>query len=257
VENADASAGRVASDRRAGGGSRRIKRAEAADMNPVPSDPPSAYPHTASKVASPREGALARALRWARDRRSLLELDGRLLRDVGLARGDVERGLPFAAPADNRTYRPAAALGSDLRQIGRLDARGWHVKLYAPRDGTAGLRQEDLAAARRAFRAVVAEPRPVPTSGFALLRWLRTGEAWAGPGALTLASYWWEGADLHRSSLLLAGDGGGLRRAPDRAGRLGCIAEIGLFARECQAWRDKVLEAAVPSIDAYLAECCA
>ena len=48
-----------------------------------------------------------------------------------------------------------------------------------------------------------------------------------------------------------------LRRAPDRAGRLGCIAEIGLFARECRAWQEKVLEAAVPSTDAYLAERCA
>lgn len=226
-------------------------------MNPVASDMPGAHPRTAFTAASPREGALARALRWAKDRRNLLDLDERLLRDVGLTRGDVARGLPFAGPANNRARRPAAAPDSDLRRIGRLDARAWRIKLYALRDGATGLRPEDLAAARRAFRAGVAEPRPVPTLGFALLQWPRIGEPWAGPGALALTTYWWEGADLHRFPLLLAGDGGGPRRAPDLAGRLGCVAEIGLFGRECRAWRDKVLEAAVPSVDAYLAECCA
>lgn len=44
------------------------------------------------------EGRLARALRWSADRDQLAELDGHLLRDVGLTRQDVERGLPFNLP---------------------------------------------------------------------------------------------------------------------------------------------------------------
>lgn len=224
-------------------------------MNPVPPEPPGAYPRNASTATPPREGAAVRAPRRARDRRSPPELDGgRPLRDIGPTHGDLERGPPFAAPADNRACRAAAA-GSDPRRIGRFDARARHVELYAPRDGAAGLRQGHSAAARRAFRAVVAEPRPVPTPGFAPLRWLRAGEAWAGPGALALTTHRWEGADLRRSSLLLAGDGGGPRRAHDPVGRLGCVAETGLFARECRAWRERVLEAAAPSTDAYLSEC--
>lgn len=179
---------------------------------------PSSAP-SAAAAAPPREGAIARTLRWARDRRSLAELDGRLLRDVGLTRGDVALGVPFAAPpiasAEHRNPVPA----SGIRRLGRLDARGWCLKLYAPEGCAAGLRPEDLAVAGRAFRAALAEPRPAPTPGFALLG--HPADATVPPGILALTAYWWEGADLHRSALLL---GDAPRRAPDRAGRLGSPA---------------------------------
>ncbi|HEX2524881.1 MAG TPA: DUF1127 domain-containing protein [Geminicoccus sp.] len=45
----------------------------------------------------PFEGTFTRAIRWTRDRRTLAELDDRLLRDIGLTRADVARGSPFKA----------------------------------------------------------------------------------------------------------------------------------------------------------------
>ncbi|WP_158537350.1 DUF1127 domain-containing protein [Humitalea rosea] len=61
-----------------------------------------------SRSRGPRhETACARAWRWLLDRRHLADMDDRLLRDVGLTRQDVLRGLPFAA-ADG-PQRPAPA----------------------------------------------------------------------------------------------------------------------------------------------------
>ena len=59
--------------------------------------PPLAEPSAPSAVhaGAVREGRWTRALRWFADRRHLLEMDDRLLRDVGLTREDVRRGVPF------------------------------------------------------------------------------------------------------------------------------------------------------------------
>ena len=46
-----------------------------------------------------------RAPRYFADRRHLLELDVRLLQDVGLTREDVVRGLPFLHGAEGTTPR--------------------------------------------------------------------------------------------------------------------------------------------------------
>ncbi|WP_408906541.1 DUF1127 domain-containing protein [Roseomonas sp. E05] len=54
----------------------------------------------------PLEDAMARAVRFAADRRHLAWLDERLLRDVGLDREAVTRGLPFAAPTFQRLSIP-------------------------------------------------------------------------------------------------------------------------------------------------------
>ncbi|MDJ0389115.1 DUF1127 domain-containing protein [Roseomonas sp. E05] len=54
-----------------------------------PAGPPAA-------LTGPRgEGIWARSLRWIADHRHLREMDERLLRDIGLTRADVARGLPF------------------------------------------------------------------------------------------------------------------------------------------------------------------
>lgn len=86
-------------------------------------------------------------------------------------------------------------------------------------------------------------------AGFALLR------PGCGNGSLVLLAYWWEGTELHRTALLLPGCGGPPRRQPDAAGR--DVDEVMLMAREAAAWRRCVLDADAPSLDAYLAECCA
>lgn len=140
--------------------------------------------------------------------------------------------------------------GGPPRLLGRLASRGWKAKLYAPESDVAGLRPEDLAAPERAFRAAFALPDPT-VLGFALLR--RAPEA----GGLVLAAHWWDGAVLRRDALPLGGDGSPPRRSPDEAiGRVGSVDELVLMAREAAAWRRFVLDAARPSPDAYLAECC-
>jgi len=136
-----------------------------------------------------------------------------------------------------------------LQRIGILAARNWRAKLYAPVSAAGGLRPEDLAAAERAYRAGIAGPVAAPTAGFALLR---PGHE---SGGLELSAHWWEGAELHRTALVLPGCGGPPRRGD--AGRVGDVGEVLLMAREAAAWRRWVLGADRPSLDAYLAECCA
>ena len=136
-------------------------------------------------------------------------------------------------------------------RIGTLAARTWRAKLYAPALAAGGLRPEDLAAAERAYRAGIAGPVAAPTAGFALLR------PGCGNGSLVFSAHWWEGAELHRTTLLLPGCGGPPRRQPDAAGRVGDVDEVLLMAREAAAWCRCVLDADRPSLDAYLSECCA
>jgi hypothetical protein len=200
----------------------------------------------------PREGWVARTLRWARDRRDLAELDDRRLLDLGLTRTDVALGIPFALPKIAATERRNTTRTSGIRRLGWLDLRGWCLKLYSLERCAAGLRPEDLAAAGRAAQAALAEPRPAPVSGFALLG--LPAENLIPAATLTLTAYWWEGADLYRSALLL---GDPPRRAPNHGGWIGSVAELDLLAREARAWRTAVLEAATPSPAAYLTECCA
>jgi len=78
-----------------------------------------------------------------------------------------------------------------------------------------------------------------------------------GDGSLVFSAYWWEGAELHRTTLLLPGCGGPPRRRPDAAGQVGDVDEVLLMAREAAAWCRCVLDADRPSLDAYSAECCA
>ncbi len=138
-----------------------------------------------------------------------------------------------------------------VRRVGTLATRTWRAKLYAPTVAAGGLRPEDLAAAERAYRAGVVGPVAAPTTGFALLR------PGFGGGSLVFSAYWWEGAELRRTSLLLPGCGGPPRRQPDAAGRVGNVDEVLLMAREAAAWCQCVLDADRPSLDAYLAQCCA
>ena len=142
--------------------------------------------------------------------------------------------------------------GADaFRRIGTLAARTWCAKLYVPALAAGGLRPEDLAAAGRAWRAGIAGPAADAMAGFALLR------PGCGFGSLLLVAYWWEGTELHRTSLLLPSCGGPPGRQPDVAGRVGDVYEVMLMAREAAAWRRCVLDADAASFDAYLAECCA
>ena len=76
-------------------------------------------PPAASAAGPAREGAVARALRWAKDRRRLSELDERLLRDVGLTRGDVVLGTPFVARAGRGRTRVRAAPPPDACLVER------------------------------------------------------------------------------------------------------------------------------------------
>ncbi len=138
-----------------------------------------------------------------------------------------------------------------VQRVGTLAARTWRAKLYIPALAAAGLRPEDLAAAERAYRAGIAGPVAAPTAGFALLR------PGCGDGSLVFSAYWWEGAELHRTTLLLPGCGGPPRRRPDAAGQVGDVGEVLLMAREAAAWCRCVLDADRPSLDAYLSECCA
>ena len=142
--------------------------------------------------------------------------------------------------------RPGAGA---MRRIGTFVARNWRAKLYAPASAACALRPEDLAAAERACRAGIAGPVAAPTAGFALLR---RGH---GSESLEFSAHWWEGVELHRTALLLPGCGGPPRRGD--AGRIGDVGEVLLLAREAAAWRRCVLDVDAPSLDAYLAECCA
>jgi hypothetical protein len=76
-------------------------------------------------------------------------------------------------------------------------------------------------------------------------------------GSSVFSAHWWEGAELHRISLLLPGGGGTPQRQPNAAGQVGDVDEVFLLAHEAAAWRPWVLDADRPSLDAYLAECCA
>ena len=154
--------------------------------------------------------------------------------------------MPLDALSD--PLRPGA---SAVRRIGFLVAGTWRAKLYAPALLADGLRAEDLAAAKRAYRAGVADPFTAPTAGFALL-WPNGGN-----GGLVFSAQWWVGAVLHRAALLLPACGGPPRRQPDAAGRVGNVDEVMLMAREAASWCRCVLDAETPSLDAYLAECCA
>ncbi len=156
------------------------------------------------------ESSFARALRWLSDRRSLAEMDEQQLVDLGLTRADIARGMPFGGCRPRvlgpfARPQPTTCLdhGGILCRIGALEARTWRLKLYAP-SSERGLRQEDFAAARRAFRAAIAEPQPGPVAGFAILRRPHEAEEPAEAGSLVLTSWWWDGDLLHRSSLLLS-----------------------------------------------------
>ena len=200
-------------------------------------------------AANDRPAALAREGRWTRllrglaDRRHLREMDARLLRDVGLTREDVRRGLPFHTDAS----RPAG-----LIRLGTLDARDCRLKLYAPAAEAAGLRPEDLAAARRAFRAVLAEPCRGPVAGFALLAGLYDADLPAG--SLVLTAHRWEGTVLRRCALLLPVEYGPVRRLPEHG--LG-LAELLLAGREGRAWQRHASRPSPATLAAYLAEDCA
>lgn len=146
-------------------------------------------------------------------------------------------------------FFPSPADSSALRRVGILTARNWHAKLYAAVPDADELRPEDLAAASRAYRAAIAAPDATARAGFALLR------PRCGDGLLSLSVCWWEGTALHRTLLVLQGCGNPPRR--DDAGRVGSVDEVLLMAREAAAWRRCVLDADVPSLDAYGAECCA
>jgi hypothetical protein len=146
---------------------------------------------------------------------------------------------------------PSPPGAGTMQRVGTLVARTWRAKLYAPALAAGGLRPEDLAAAERAYRAGIAGPVAAPTAGFALLR------PGCGDGGLVFSAYWWAGAELHRTTLLLPGCGGSPRRWPDAAGQVGDVGEVLLMAREAAAWCRCVLDADRPSLDAYSAECCA
>ncbi|HWX49627.1 MAG TPA: hypothetical protein VNZ61_16380 [Roseomonas sp.] len=204
-------------------------------------------PKLSVRSAEPlQEGRWTRILRWLADRQHLREVDSRLLRDVGPTREDVLRGVPFRGTA----CRPKArACPSALIRLGTLQARDWQLKLYAP---AAGLRPEDLAAARRAFRAVLAEPCPEPVSGFAILAIIQDDHLPVGSLALTACR--WDGELLRRSTLLIPVAGAPVHRIPDHGLGLG---ELQLAARECRAWQRHGARTSPPALAAYLAEDCA
>ncbi len=152
-------------------------------------------------------------------------------------------------PLDASFLPSPAGSSAALQRIGTLTALNWHAKLYAPVLDADGLRPEDLAAARRVYRAAIAVQDAAPVAGFALLR------PGYRDGGLRFSAYWWEGTALHRTVLLLPGCGGPPRR--DDAGCIGDVGEVLLMAREAAAWRRCVLDADVPLPDTYLAECCA
>ncbi len=153
-------------------------------------------------------------------------------------------------PLDTMSPQTTPSTGG-LRRIGTLSARFWQAKLYTPALEAPGLRSEDLTAAERAYRAGIAAPSATRVAGFALLR---LGDE---PGSLVLSVFWWEGIVLHRIVRTLPGYGGPPRSSSNEAERVGDTGEVLLMACEAAAWRRHVLDADMPSVDAYLAECCA
>jgi uncharacterized protein YjiS (DUF1127 family) len=87
-----------------------------------------AWASASRQIGPMAEGALARASRWIGDRQRLVELDDRLLRDLGLTREDVRRGLPFRHP----TW-PGAAIAQPIASTGsaRREAGDWRFKFHA------------------------------------------------------------------------------------------------------------------------------
>ncbi len=154
--------------------------------------------------------------------------------------------MPLAAASPHSLPATCA-----LQGVGTLIARGWRAKLYASVSEAMGLRPEDLAAVQRAYRTCIATPGPDPVAGFAILR---LGH---GAGSLDLVVHWWEGAMLHRDVRMLPGHGGPPLRRGGAAERIGEVEEEVLMAREAAAWCRCVLDADAPSLDAYLARCCA
>ncbi len=183
------------------------------------------------------------ARRWASflqhrpDRHLLLEMDDHRLQDLGLRRGDLERGHPLR--------RPAPHAPTEFCRRGALIARGWTLKLYVLRADDEALRPEDHAMAERAVAGMLAAPGTV--QGFAIL----CRSDW--PGVLQLSSWWWEGARLSGSPLDIPAT-----TSPCRVQQVGLdVRVIGLIARECAAWRCHVLDARRPDCAAYLQEDCA
>ena len=85
-----------------------------------------------------REGPLARALRWIEDRRRLSELDGHLLRDLGLTREDVRCGVPFVplapvrpVPSSPAPAGTASGCREGMARLGTLEAHGWPVSVVS------------------------------------------------------------------------------------------------------------------------------
>jgi hypothetical protein len=76
-----------------------------------------------------------------------------------------------------------------------------------------------------------------------------------GDGSLVFSANWWEGAALHRTTLLLPGCDDLPQRQPDTAERVGNVDEVLLMTREAVAWRRCALDVDRPSLAAYLAEC--
>ncbi len=153
-------------------------------------------------------------------------------------------------PPDTMSLQTAPGTGG-LRRIGTLSARFWQAKLYALALEAPGLRPEDLTAAERAYRAGIAAPSTTRVAGFAMLRLC------VEPGSLVLMVFWWEDSVLHRMVRTLPGSGGAPQRRGDEAERIGDTVEVLLMACEAVVWRRHVLDTDTPSVDAYLAECCA
>lgn len=197
----------------------------------------------AHQVEQRQERCWIRWLRWHADRRHLREMDAHLLCDVGLTRDDVHRGAPF------HTTPPRPAW---LIRIGTLDARACRLKFYTPAAEASGLRPKDLAAARRAFRAVLAEPGCEPVAGFAIL----TGphDAALPTGSLVLTAYRWEGTVLRRCALLLPVADAPVHRLSDHGLSL---AEVRLATREGHAWQRHAARPSSSTLAAYIAEDCA
>jgi hypothetical protein len=167
-------------------------------------------------------------------------MDSRLLRDVGLMREDVRRGVPFRAVAPQPTT---------LIRLGTLEVQDWQLKLYARVAEVAGLRPEDLASVRRAFRAVLAELFREPVAGFAVLSSIHEIHLPAGSLALTVCQ--WDGLELWRCKLLLPVENGPVRRVLDHG--FG-IAELLLTAGEGRAWQRHACRPLPSSLAAYVAE---
>lgn len=176
-------------------------------------------------------------LRHRAARNALAEMDDHRLDDLGLRRGDLERGVICRSAMPHG--RP------DFLRRSALTVRGWAIKLYVPTHDDIALRSEDYALAGRAVAATIAEPGAA--YGLAILR--RSDAV----GTLGLACWCWEGDCLHATGLDLPADG-----TRHRAGTTELHGEvIALLAREWAAWRRHVLEPGRPDHAAYMREDCA